>query len=174
MQKVLQINTCTYGSTGKIMQGIAEAAEAAGYSCSVSVPQGRHYKPVSARTLLIGNRIAEDLHLILGYFSGLSGCFSVLSTLSFFRKIKKEQIHVLHLHNLHNCYINIPLLFQFIRKRNIRVIWTLHDCWSFTGHCPYFTMVKCDKWKQAYSAFPGVRIQNTNNRQLPRLPRFPA
>ena len=54
---------------------------------------------------------------------------------------------MLHLHNLHNSYINLPMLFRFIKKNQIPVIWTLHDCWAFTGHCPHFTLNKCDKWK---------------------------
>ena len=54
---------------------------------------------------------------------------------------------MIQLHNLHNCYINLPLLFRFIKKHKIPVVWTLHDCWSFTGQCAYFDMIKCSKWK---------------------------
>jgi glycosyltransferase involved in cell wall biosynthesis len=54
---------------------------------------------------------------------------------------------VIHLHNLHGWFINLPLLFRYIKKHDIPVIWTLHDCWSFTGHCPYYDMVNCDRWR---------------------------
>jgi glycosyltransferase involved in cell wall biosynthesis len=54
---------------------------------------------------------------------------------------------VIHLHNLHGWFINLPMLFSYIKKHDIPVVWTLHDCWSLTGQCTYFTMAGCDKWK---------------------------
>ena len=49
---------------------------------------------------------------------------------------------------MHNSYINLPILFKYIKKKKISVVWTLHDCWSFTGRCPYFQITGCDKWKE--------------------------
>ena len=63
------------------------------------------------------------------------------------KKNKEIKPDIIHLHNIHGYYINIELLFNYLKKNNIKVIWTLHDCWSFTGHCSYFDMVKCEKWK---------------------------
>lgn len=37
------------------------------------------------------------------------------------------------------------------------MIWTLHDCWSFTGHCPYFDIAHCDKWKTGCHNCPQYR-----------------
>ncbi|MBR5316977.1 MAG: glycosyltransferase [Lachnospiraceae bacterium] len=56
---------------------------------------------------------------------------------------------VLWLHNLHGYYINIEMLFEWIKKHpELEVKWTLHDCWSFTGHCSHFTYAQCNKWKK--------------------------
>ena len=63
---------------------------------------------------------------------------------------------MIHLHNLHGWYINFPLLFKYIKKNNIRVIWTLHDCWTFTGHCPHFDMIGCEKWKTGCYQCPQI------------------
>ena len=79
--------------------------------------------------------------------TGLHGYFSYFSTLRFLRKVKKFSPDIIHIHNLHGWYINFPLFFKFIKKHNIPVVWTLHDCWSITGHCPHFTMIGCDRWK---------------------------
>lgn len=55
---------------------------------------------------------------------------------------------VIWLHNLHGYYIQVELLFSYLRQHpEIQVYWTLHDCWAFTGHCAYFTYARCEKWK---------------------------
>jgi glycosyltransferase involved in cell wall biosynthesis len=46
----------------------------------------------------------------------------------------------------------VQLLFEWIKGRNVshpdmQIKWTLHDCWTFTGHCAYFTACGCEKWK---------------------------
>lgn len=78
---------------------------------------------------------------------GIDSIWSWNNTRKIIRDIKRENPDVLHLHNLHGFYINYKQLFRFIKKNNINVVWTLHDCWSFTGLCPYFDFIGCDKWK---------------------------
>jgi glycosyltransferase involved in cell wall biosynthesis len=65
---------------------------------------------------------------------------------------------IIHLHNIHNDYINLPMLFRYIKKRNIKIIWTLHDCWSFTGHCPHFVYDQCKKWRTGCYQCPRYRL----------------
>ena len=145
---IVEINSCNFGSTGNIALQIAETAQKNGHAVFFAYPKSRdNQKKTVENKILIGNRFSRNLHLRLAKFTGLNGMFSILSTLSFLRKLKKLKIDIIHLHNLHNCYINLPLLFRFIKKHNIRTVWTLHDCWAFTGHCPHFTLVKCDKWR---------------------------
>jgi glycosyltransferase involved in cell wall biosynthesis len=62
-------------------------------------------------------------------------------------KLKEIKPDIIHLHNIHGYFINIRLLFDYIRTENIKVVWTLHDCWTFTGHCAYFDRIGCEKWK---------------------------
>jgi glycosyltransferase involved in cell wall biosynthesis len=83
------------------------------------------------------------------------------------RKIKKIRPSLIHLHNLHNSYVNLPMLFRYIKKHNVPVVWTLHDCWAFTGHCPHFVMAKCDRWQSGcgecplYKQYPHLAFDNT-------------
>lgn len=165
---ILQINSCNYGSTGSIMLGIAKKAAQCGYTVYVSYPDSRQNRKKQVdNSILISNRIFRNIHYKVAYLTGFNGCFSVFSTLNFLNKVKKLNIDIIHLHNLHNCYINLPLLFRYIKKNDIKTVWTLHDCWSFTGHCPYFEMAGCNKWKKAcgkcpiYKDYPKSLIDNT-------------
>lgn len=166
--KLVEINTCDYGSTGKIMKQIAETAEDNGHSCWIAIPKGRHNKFSNYdKTIWIGSQLSEDFHLALGRITGFQGCFSIMATLLFLKKLDEINPDIIHLHNLHNSYINLPMLFSFIKRNNIKVVWTLHDCWAFTGHCPYFTAKKCIKWKTgcyecpSYKEYPASFIDHS-------------
>lgn len=71
----------------------------------------------------------------------------MIGTAKLISKLKGIKPNIVHLHNLHNCYINLPMLFDYIKKSKINVVWTLHDCWGFTGLCSHFTILNCIKWK---------------------------
>lgn len=146
--KTVLINSCNFGSTGNIMLEIAETAENGGYTAAVCYPQSRdNSRKQKEKDLIIGTRFSRNIHLQLAGITGLNGCFSYFSTLKLLKKLDKFKPDIIHLHNLHNCYINLSMLFKYIKKHNIKTVWTLHDCWSFTGHCPHFDMIGCEKWK---------------------------
>lgn len=89
--------------------------------------------------------------------TGYNGCFSHLTTGLFLKKLDDIKPDLIHFHNLHNCYINLPMLFNYIKKRNIPVVWTLHDCWPYTGHCPYYDYVNCSKWESTCQECPQIK-----------------
>ena len=166
--KILQINTCNFGSTGKIMLSIQKACRDNGHEAFVAYAKSRsNLRGKKQGDILIGSILSRNLHLLLGNITGFNGCFSYFSTLNFLRRVKKISPDIIHLHNLHNGYINLPLLFKFIKKHNIRTVWTLHDCWAFTGHCPYFTLAQCEKWKSGccgcpiYKEYPASLFDNS-------------
>lgn len=153
--KTVLINSCNFGSTGNIMLEIAETAENGGYTAAVCYPQSRdNSRKQKEKDFVIGTRFSRNIHLQLAGITGLNGCFSYFSTLKLLKKLDKLKPDIIHLHNLHNCYINLPMLFKYIKKHNIKTVWTLHDCWSFTGHCPHFDMIGCDKWKTGCYSCP--------------------
>ncbi len=157
--KIIEINSVNSGSTGNIMIGIAEIAAKQGHEVLICVPKSRgNLTRKLENQILIGNRLSRNIHLALGTLTGYQGMFSVLSTYHFIRHLKKENPDLIHLHNLHNCYINLPMLFGYIKKQEIPVVWTLHDCWAMTGQCPYFTMAKCEKWKTGCHDCPQLDI----------------
>ncbi len=143
---VAEINTVNYGSTGKIMLGIQEVAKGSDISVFTYYAIGNEQKDNHFSERITGSFWIK-LNSKLAHFTGMMGCFSFFSTLKLIRKLKRKKIDLIHLHNIHVSFLNYSLLFGFIKKKKIKVVWTLHDCWAFTGHCPHFTYPKCDKWK---------------------------
>ena len=154
---IVEINTVLHGSTGSIMRQIALETRKHGHACYMVVPKGRHNHMGPDHVIWLGNQVSEDLHILLGRVTGLQGYFSFFATLSLLARLERLRPDVIHLHNLHNSYINLPLLFRYIKYRRISVLWTLHDCWAFTGHCPHFSMIGCGKWKTGCFACPQYR-----------------
>ena len=150
--RIVEINMVANGSTGKIMFGIAECARAQGhevqtFSAHISTFKIKFTKPKIAGHNVFGNRISSLLHFTLGKVFARNGFYSKFATRKLIKQIKKFNPDVLQLHNLHAFCINFPVLFKYIKKYDIKTFWTLHDCWTFTGHCAYFDMVGCEKWK---------------------------
>ena len=164
---VLEINSVPYGSTAKIMKGIADFMIAQGHTVYTAYGFSKH--PISGipNAIKIGGFFNKATHLLLSKYSGITGIYSRISTNRFIKKVKKINPDVIHLHNLHGWYINIPKLFRYIKKYNKKVVWTLHDCWAFTGHCPYFDLVNCQKWKggcfqcEQYKEYPQALIDRS-------------
>ena len=147
---VLEINIVDYGSTGKIMLQIAEKARQKGdnvYTVSNKNFASQTCKNQWPNHLFVNSFFSFIFHYLIGRLCGLNGCFSVFATIHLICFMKKKRINLVHLHNLHNFCFNFPLLFWYIKRNHIPAIWTLHDCWSFTGRCPYFDMTKCERWQ---------------------------
>ena len=146
--KVLLINSvCGIRSTGRICTDIAETLETQGHQCKIAY--GREVVPEKFKKYAVrigtNNSVRRD-----AFFTRLfdnAGFNSTLATKKFIKWIKEYNPDVIHLHNLHGYYINIKILFNFLAKSNIPVVWTLHDCWAFTGHCSHFVSKKCNKWQ---------------------------
>jgi putative colanic acid biosynthesis glycosyltransferase len=146
VKKILQINIeINSGSTGRIAEQIGMVAINNGFESYITYARG--YNPSLSKTIKIGNKVSLLFHLLKTRIFGehLNGSF--FATKSLIRKIRALNPDIIHLHQLHGYYLNIPLLFEFLKELNKPVIWTLHDCWAFTGHCSYFTLVGCNKWK---------------------------
>ncbi|MCR4720052.1 MAG: glycosyltransferase [Firmicutes bacterium] len=149
--KIVEINSVNYGSTGNIMLLIAEKAREKGIEVYTFSSCGNDMKKGIASHNFIGNIISRRLSVELGYYTGLSGHFAYFATRKLLKQIDGIKPDIIHLHNLHSEYINLGLLFKYIKKTNVKVVWTLHDCWSFTGRCAHFEIAKCYKWKTGCS-----------------------
>lgn len=142
--KVLQINCSSYGSTGNIASQIHNKLLEQGHESYFAYGLG---KSNLKNTYKISNWFDNHIHLYLSNITGFHGFFSIICTLRFLMLVNKIKPDIIHLHNLHGYYINIPMLFKYIKHKNILTMWTLHDCWAYTGKCPHYTMANCQKWK---------------------------
>ena len=154
--KILIINsTCGVGSTGKICVELAEQFESKGDF--VRIGYGRGVAPIlyEKYAYKIGNKLGVNVHWMETKILDNHGLASSFATKKFLKWADSFNPDLLWLHNLHGYYINIEMLFDWIKSRkNMKVKWTLHDCWAFTGHCAHFTLAKCSKWKEECNSCP--------------------
>lgn len=147
MPKLLQINVdANNGSNGSIARDIGSIALSKGWDSYIAY--GRRAILCDSKLIRVGNPLDVKLHGIVTRLFDLHGLGSNLTTFLFIQKIKKIKPDIVHLHNIHGYYINYKLLFKYLTKEKIPIVWTFHDCWPFTGHCGYFEQYKCEKWKK--------------------------
>lgn len=145
--KIVQVNTvCGSGSVGRIVVDLYKIAEDAGMECLAAY--GRGTAPAGISGYLIGSRTDFYCHVLRNFFRGESGFGSKGATERFIKWLKTQKPDVIHLHNIHGFYLQVERLFAYLKETEVKVIWTLHDCWPFTGHCAYFDYAGCGKWKE--------------------------
>lgn len=156
--KVLQINTFYgYGSTGRIMRDLKEVAEANGIESYAAFGYGYTPKDDEVKKVY---RIESDRELLVSKFwtkaTGHHGFNNKAETKRLLAWIDKVQPDIIHMHNIHNHYVNVRMLLEYIAKKNIPCVLTMHDCWTFTGYCAYFDYSACDKWKIGCNHCPSL------------------
>ena len=152
--KVLQINTVyPKGSTGKIAKGIHDVCAEHGIECKTAYRYSEKNDNFSD-TFTVSSWWDTHIHNRLARVTLFQGMFSKRKTKAFLRQVDKYAPDIIHVHNVHGNYIYIPALFEYMSSRNIKTVWTLHDCWSFTGNCPHFEFINCKKWQTECSNCP--------------------
>ena len=150
--KVVQINaTCGVGSTGKICVGISNllssrdienyilySSKGNGYRHGIMCSETKYIKFQALKSRIFGNY----------------GFNSKKATKKMIYELERIKPDVVHIHNIHGHDCDLEMLLGYIRDKKIKLVWTFHDCWAFTGYCMYFDMVKCDKWKSECSNCP--------------------
>lgn len=146
MPTLLQINiTANWGSTGKIAESIGLAAMAQGWESYIAY--GRWANPSHSNLIKVGNKLDMYLHYGEQRIRDNEGLCSRGATKRLIGKMDEIMPDVVQLHNIHDHYLNYKLLFEYFNKTNIKVVWTFHDCWAFTGHCFHFVTKNCERWK---------------------------
>lgn len=154
--KVFQINTvCGVGSTGRIATDLYHVLEEDGHSCCIAY--GRGTAPAGIDSYKIGSTLDVYAHTMCSRLTDGEGLYSSSATKHLVEKIKAYAPDIIHLHNIHGHYLNYPILFQFLKAYGRPVVWTLHDCWAFTGHCAYFDYIGCSRWKEECHDCPQLK-----------------
>ena len=145
--KYLFINSVAgFGSTGRIAAEKCRELMKDGHQCVLAF--GREKANCDdIPTVQIGSALDYKFHGVRCRLLDDHGFGSKAATIKFLQWVKDYDPDVIWLHNIHGYYIHIGLLFDYLRSCGKEIIWTLHDCWAFTGHCAYFDFAGCDKWK---------------------------
>lgn len=143
--KIIQINsTCGTGSTGKICVAVSEHLTAKGIENYIMYTIGDS-------AFINGKRYMsfEEIkwQALKAKIFGNYGFQSKAATRRLINELDKISPDIIHLHNIHSHNVHLEELFLFLKKKKIKVYWTFHDCWAFTGYCPHFEMVGCERWK---------------------------
>lgn len=152
LEITIEANT---GSTGRASEALCDALESEGWNCIIAYGRTNHQS--KHKTYNIGHRLDQLWHVAISRLFDAHGLGSRLATRRLITFIKASQPSVIHLRNIHGYYIHYPTLFEYLATVKIPVLWTLHDAWSFTGHCSHFAGVGCDKWKTGCGGCPQVR-----------------
>ncbi len=151
--KIFQINsTCGFGSTGRIAVDILKELEKNGGEGIIAY--GRNSAPENVNSYRIGSDLDVKIHGVLSRITDRQGFYGTSATKKLIEKIKDYNPDIIHLHNIHGYYLNVAILFDFLKEYNKPIVWTLHDCWAFTGHCAYFSFNGCEKWKTECNTCP--------------------
>lgn len=143
--RVFQINTVyKTGSTGRIAESLQRGLRDRGHDSIVAY--GRGNKINNADGFKFTDISDVTIHVAMTRLIDRHGLYSDAATIRLIKEIRKYNPDIIHLHNIHGYYVNYELLFDFLKEYGKPIVWTLHDCWAFTGHCAYFTKSKCEKW----------------------------
>ena len=150
--KIVQINaTCGAGSTGKICVAVSKLLSEQGVENYIFY-SSYHSDYENGIKYMSDKEI--PLQALKSRIFGNYGFNSQRATKRLISKLEEISPDVIHLHNLHSHNANLTLLFNYIKEKGIKLYWTFHDCWAFTGYCPHFTMVKCNKWQTGCEKCP--------------------
>lgn len=143
--RVLQINNlCGRGSTGKIAVGISKLSDDNGIENTIFYFSRKSPYPNSTK---ITNRFSLKIQALKSRILGNYGFNSNRITNKLIKKIDEYNPDIVHIHNIHGHNANIEVLFEYLKATKKKVVYTFHDCWAFTGYCPHFSLIRCEKWK---------------------------
>jgi glycosyltransferase involved in cell wall biosynthesis len=153
--KIVQLNSvCGGGSTGGITVQISDVLTANNiknyilYTCGLyNYSSGVKYS----------TWLQTKFNALLAKIFGNYGFNSYTSTFKLIRLINKIRPDIVHLHNIHSHDLNLSIFFKYLKKTGVRVIWTFHDCWAFTGYCMHFDMLECTKWQSLCKDCPQAK-----------------
>lgn len=144
--KVLEINSFfSVGGPPRIVKGVYDALINRGDECMVAAAREMPYDYM--KIIRIGSEFSATMNALSARLFDNVGFTAKRATKKLIKEIKAYDPDVIHLHNLHGYYLDIEVLFDYLKSADKKVIWTLHDCWAFTGHCAYFDYAKCYKWE---------------------------
>lgn len=148
--RYVQINAYANGWADSIIFSKHRELQEQGHESWVFWTRGEHEQDEYMQKIASYPEVCLDA--LLTRIDGCAGFHSKGITRRLLKRLDEIDPDVVHLHVLLGYYINVRMLFEWLAQHRCKVIWTLHDCWAFTGHCIYFTYVKCMQWQSRCTA----------------------
>ena len=153
--KILMINVrLDSGSVGRIVRDLYKGIKSNGHECRIAYARGNVADIPEEDTIKICSENEVIKHAVLTRLFGRTAFHSHRSTIKFLEWVDKYNPDIIHIHGVYGYYINMKDLFEYISRKNIKLVSTLHSCWDFTGHCCHFDYIGCEKWKQNCTSCP--------------------
>lgn len=144
--KILQINSVCSGSTGRIASGVSRVLQEQGHESLLLYGRGGPAQGVASER--IENQLTFYTHVVYARLTDRQGFASSSATRRMIRLIEAFAPDVIQLHNLHGYYLDQSALLPFLANYGKPVVWTLHDCNAFTGHCAHYDAIGCMRWRE--------------------------
>lgn len=141
------------GSTGKIVYDLKQELEKEGHE--VLACYGRGKKVEEKSVMKFAYDFETLIHAFLSRLTGLMGYFSYFSTRRLIKEIEKFEPDVVHIHETHSYFMNHLPLIEYLKKKNIKTVWTFHCEYMYTGNCGY--AYDCNKWKNICRNCPDIK-----------------
>lgn len=133
------------GSIGRTAEQLSQLVQSRGWRSFVAY--SRYNLGSTSEVYRVDNKLSTLFHALLTRLFDMCGYGSYFTTKKLVRVIKKINPDLIHMHIIHNYDINLKVLFNFLATSGLPIVWTQHDCWSYTGHCAFYANASCDKWK---------------------------
>lgn len=143
--KYVQINAYSGGWADSIIFKKHRELQALGHESWVFWARGDHEQDEYMQK--IASKAGVYLDALQTRVDGRASFHSRGATRRLLARLEEIDPDVVHLHVLLGYYINVEMLFEWLVSHRCRVVWTLHDCWAFTGHCYHFSYVNCEQWR---------------------------
>lgn len=159
--KVMQINAVYgVGSTGIIVEDLHNLSLKNGIESFISYSTTNKNPEEIKNGYVIGGTLGKKIHAVLSRMGGKQAYFSSFATKKLIKYIESVKPDIVHLHNLHSNFVNLNMLLDFLGKKDIKTVVTLHDCWFYTGGCFHYTAAECSKWQESCGNCP-KKMQDT-------------
>ena len=157
--KILQINAVYRKlSTGRNVSELNTVFHQLGHEAMAAYSVGTVENPKTE--YLIGSTLGQKTHALLSRLTGLQGYYSRHATRKLLRYMDTWQPDVVLLNNLHANYIHLPMLLDYLARKDIPTVAVLHDCWFYTGKCCHYTVQGCYRWQESCGSCPAKKMYN--------------
>lgn len=151
--RVLLIDVnCKYSSTGKIVYSLYKGLRKDGDEAAICYGRGPLVE--EPNIYKFGLDWETRIHAGLARLTGLNGYFSPLSTKRLIKYIDDFKPDLVHIHELHAYFVNFKPLLTYLKQKKIRVVWTFHCEYMYTGKCGHANV--CSNFKNGCGHCPEV------------------